>query len=83
MMINFFNPHSIKLLLERFDFNVLNISTPGKLDIDIMANNSDLINDRFWSNFINIASEEEKIIWQKFISERGMSSHMMAVCQAS
>jgi hypothetical protein len=80
--LNFFNPHAVRILLERLDFIVLEVSTPGKLDIDIMINNCSLIKDRFWKNLIKSATEEEKIDWQDFISAKGMSSHMMTVCKA-
>lgn len=79
--LNFFNPKSIALLLSRAGFEVLEISTPGKLDIDILANNSHLIKDRFWRTFIDLASEAERAEWQKLTSSSGWSSHMMAVCR--
>ena len=79
--LNFFNPDSIRILLERLNFNVISITTPGKLDIDIMSNNISLIKDRFWKNFVDKATDEEKSEWQSFLSSRGLSSHMMTVCK--
>jgi len=78
--LNFFNPKSVLLLLNRLDFNVLEITTPGKLDINIMENNLGLIKDRFWINYLKTASEQEKERMQAFISENFLSSHMMVVC---
>lgn len=78
--LNFFNPKSVQLLLKRMGFNVLEITTPGKLDISIMENNSALIKDRFWKNYLTTASEQEKERMQAFISENLLSSHMMIVC---
>ena len=43
--INFFNPKSISFFLSNLGFEILNISTPGKLDIDILLNNKDYIDD--------------------------------------
>lgn len=79
--LNFFNPKSIKLLLARTGFDVLDVTTPGKLDLDILHNSRELIGDRFWRNFIETASDEERESWQQFISFSGRSSHMMVVCQ--
>jgi SAM-dependent methyltransferase len=78
--LNFFNPYSIRLLLERHAFNVLEISTPGKLDIDILEKNRTQIKDRFWRMFVDQASVEQKEKMQEFIAEQGISSHMMVVC---
>lgn len=79
--LNFLNPRSVALLLERLGFEVLEVTTPGKLDIDILANNRALIKDRFWSTFIATATEQEKALWQSLIAASGWSSHMMAVCR--
>ena len=81
MHLNFFNPKSIKILLERVGLKVLEISTPGKLDIDIIANNIDKVKDKFWKNFIKYTYEDEKIKMQEFLSNNGFSSHMMIVCK--
>ena len=79
MHLNFFNPKSVKILLKKIGFEVLEISTPGKLDIDIIANNIDKVKDKFWKNFIEYSNEREKEKMQKFITENQLSSHMMVV----
>ena len=81
MHLNFLNPKSLEILLKNIGFNVLEISTPGKLDIDIMNNNIDKIKVKFWKNFLEYSSIQEKNNMQKFISENKLSSHMMIVCQ--
>lgn len=78
--LNFFNPKSVQVLLNRQGFNVLEITTPGKLDINIMENSIELVKDRFWVNYLKTASEQEKERMQAFISENLLSSHMMIVC---
>ena len=79
--LNFFNPTSIRLLIEEIGLKVLSVETPGQLDIDIISNtSSDLIKDRFWRNFIQQTTDSERHIWQKFLAERGFSSHMFVVC---
>jgi 2-polyprenyl-3-methyl-5-hydroxy-6-metoxy-1,4-benzoquinol methylase len=79
--LNFFNPKSIRTLIERVGFKVLSVDTPGKLDIDILCNNHTHIKDRFWRNFVTKASTDEKQEWQTFIAEHGYSSHMFVVCE--
>lgn len=79
--LNFFNPTSIKKLLTKISFEVVEVSTPGKLDIDILTNNKKYIKDRFWKSFVELASEEEKRKWQIMLSESGMSSHMMVIAR--
>lgn len=81
MHLNFFNPKSIEKLLSNIGFKVIEISTPGKLDIDIMTNNIDKINDKFWTNYLEYSTRDEKHEMQKFISQNKLSSHMMVVCQ--
>lgn len=81
--LNFLNPHSTKILLSRLDFDVLEISTPGKLDIDILINNYSLIKDRFLRTFIATSTDVEKEDFQKVIADSGWSSHMMVVCRKS
>jgi len=78
--LNFFNPHSIKLLLEKSGFSEINVTTPGKLDLNIMQNSRDKIEDRFWNNFLRTVSSEDMEQWQTLISKTGCSSHMMVCC---
>jgi 2-polyprenyl-3-methyl-5-hydroxy-6-metoxy-1,4-benzoquinol methylase len=79
--LNFLNPVSTRILLERVGFAVLDISTPGKLDVDILCNNQPLIKDRFWRTFAAQADEKQKSNMQEFVAANGLSSHMLAVCQ--
>lgn len=79
--INFLNPYSMKILFNKHKFKVLDLFTPGKLDIDIMQNNVDKIEDLFWKNFILKSTKEEKNKMQKFLQNNNLSSHMWIVCQ--
>ena len=80
--INFFNPRSIKLLLERAGFQALEVSTPGKLDVSILENGlGKVVADRFWQNFFAQLSEDGKERFQQFLVDQGLSSHMMVVAQ--
>lgn len=78
--LNFLNPQSIELLLGRLGYEIIEVTTPGRLDIDILVNNHAAIKDRFWRTFISTASDSGKEGWQKVIAASGWSSHMMVVC---
>ena len=58
--LNFLNPFSVRLLLDRIGLEPLKITTPGKLDINIMSNDYNQIKDRFWRTFIARASDSDK-----------------------
>jgi hypothetical protein len=77
--LNFFNPHSVTELLSRVGLEVLDVSTPGKLDVDIAMNGRDFIRDRFWRTFFKYADEQSRDAWQRTIAATGCSSHMMIV----
>jgi Methyltransferase domain len=79
--LNFFNPYSVRLLLERLGLEVLQITTPGKLDVDILCNNAEHIKDRFWKSFVKYADEHQREQWQSLISDSGWSSHMMVLAR--
>jgi len=81
MHLNFLNPKSVEILLKDIGFKVLETSTPGKLDLDIMKNNIDKIKDKFWKNFLDYSTTQEQNNMQKIISENKLSSHMMVVCK--
>jgi 2-polyprenyl-3-methyl-5-hydroxy-6-metoxy-1,4-benzoquinol methylase len=79
--LNFFNPKSIRILIDRFGLEALEVNTPGKLDLDILYKNREKINDRFIRNMISQSTEDSRSLWQNFISDNGLSSHMFVVCQ--
>lgn len=82
--LNFFNPNSIRCLLERLGFEVLEISTPGKLDWDIvegMIKNEGVELGKFWNVLANEGSVECKIKLQEWISENNLSSHMRVLAK--
>ena len=79
--LNFFNPKYIYIFLKKNNFKILNISTPGKMDVNILQNDKMQIKDRFWKNFILLSNEKEKNEMQNLISSINFSSHLMVVCQ--
>lgn len=78
--LNFFNPKSISRLLESIGFHVLEVSTPGKLDIDILKNNKNHVYEPSWKNILEYSNEEELAHLQDVIASCGLSSHMMIIC---
>ena len=60
---------------------LLKITTPGKLDIDIMQNSVSHITERFWSSFLTLASDRDIAAMQKAIQETCSSSHIMVVVE--
>ena len=79
--ILFLNPNSMRALLEDFGFEVNVISTPGKLDLDILTNGKEFIKDRFLRQAVECLSDTQKEDLQQAISRNGLSSHMMAICK--
>lgn len=79
--LNFFNPRSVRLLLEGLSLRPLSVETPGKLDMDIMYNQKDKLKDRFWRNLLAQATSSDLQSWQDFIAARGCSSHMLVICE--
>jgi SAM-dependent methyltransferase len=77
--LNFFNLMSIRLLLERLGFEIIELATPGRLDWDIvegMIKNENVKLDRIWELLAYEGSEESKKNLQNWISESNLSSHM-------
>ncbi len=79
--ILFLNPKAMRVLLEDFGFQVNLMSTPGKLDIDILVNGKEFIKDRFLRQALGNLSDIQKDDLQQAISRNGLSSHMMVICK--
>lgn len=79
--INFFTSGSVQTLLKRHGFKVLEVTTPGKLDVDIVAKQKADIRCDFIMHLIGDSDETGREKFQKFLQESKMSSHMMVVAQ--
>ncbi len=82
--LNFFNPASITVLLNRAGFETIEVSTPGKLDWDIVENaaraeNTDI--GRFFETVKNLGTDDAKRKLQEWISHYDFSSHMQVVAK--
>jgi len=82
--LNFFNPHSIRLLLEKMGFTMIEISTPGQLDWDIVEGGflqEALDPGRFFRMVSKYGSAQAKKDLQSWIGSNNFSSHMRVVAQ--
>jgi len=80
--INFFNPRSLKKALESNGFYVEEITTPGRLDWNIVENavkDGIFQPERPWLNFSKNADQRTKEDFQIFLADHGLSSHMMVL----
>jgi 2-polyprenyl-3-methyl-5-hydroxy-6-metoxy-1,4-benzoquinol methylase/ribosomal protein S27E len=82
--INFLNPRSVELLAERNGWRVVDLFTPGELDVDIVVNfaksNPSVGLDRF-AREILVSDEKTQNAFQKFLAANRLSSHMWVVIQ--
>jgi len=78
--INFFTTESIQILLKRHGFDVLEVSTPGKLDVDIASKQISEITDPFIREILG-GNDMVKSKFQTFLQESKLSSHMMIIAK--
>lgn len=82
--MNFLNPRSIELLAERNGWRVVDLFTPGKLDVDIVVNfakyNPSVELDNF-TRAILASDDDTQSAFQNFLADNRLSSHMWVVIQ--
>jgi 2-polyprenyl-3-methyl-5-hydroxy-6-metoxy-1,4-benzoquinol methylase len=81
--VNYFNPKSLSLLLERCGLETLEVLTPGELDVDLLVNdyneNSALFeNNEFVKNILT-SNEKVKNEFQTFLKNNLLSSHLWII----
>ena len=84
--LNYFNPRSIRMLLEKAGFEVLELTTPGELDAEIVHRKVvngevDLSGQPFLKNVLLDNWVVLGKPFQKFLRDNGLSSHMMVVAK--
>jgi len=82
--LNFFNPQSIGLMLEKMGFTLIEVSTPGQLDWDIVEGGyreEALDPGRFFSTVSKYGTVQAKKDLQSWISSHNFSSHMRVIAQ--
>jgi SAM-dependent methyltransferase len=79
--LNFFNPHSIAILLRRCAFKNVEVSTPGRLDWSIIENSikEGIDPGPFWLHFAHYADQRAKEELQSWLSKNLWSSHMQVI----
>lgn len=82
--LNFFNSHSISLMLGDMGFTLIEVSTPGQLDWDIVEGSYSqeaLDPGRFFSTVSKYGSDQAKKDLQSWIASHNFSSHMRVIAQ--
>ena len=80
--LNFFNPSSIGILMERCGFELVEASTPGELDWDIVESawlNEGIDPGRFFRTVARHGSAQGKKDLQAWVKGNGFSSHMRVI----
>ncbi len=77
--LNYFNPKSLSLLLENNGFEVLEISTPGKLDVDIVKNK--IAQKKYTPEPFIQALLDTGDKFQQFLQDNNLSSHLWMVAR--
>ncbi|MBL42058.1 MAG: methyltransferase type 11 [Rhodospirillaceae bacterium] len=81
--LNMFNPNSISLLLKNVGFKFIEVTTPGKLDVDLVRSALDKKNIKsnalggFLQQLYKENNTKKLKQFQNFLSSSGESSHMM------
>jgi 2-polyprenyl-3-methyl-5-hydroxy-6-metoxy-1,4-benzoquinol methylase len=84
--LNYFHPRSLGLLLDRCGFDVIETSTPGQLDVDLVhkqvaAGGLDVSHDAFLKRVLVDEYDRLGPPFQAFLAEHGLSSHMWVVAR--
>lgn len=84
--INMFNPASLRHLVEGLDFEVLEVSTPGELDAELVRNKVlegalDLHNQPFLHKVLIGDWERLGTSFQEYLKAQCLSSHMWLVAR--
>ncbi len=77
------SPHGLKLLLEKSGFEVLELTTPGQLDMRYLKNAMDQIpRDQFFQRYV-LNNLDEKFLerMQGFLQRNNLSSHLRCVAR--
>ncbi|MCX5749184.1 MAG: class I SAM-dependent methyltransferase [Candidatus Saganbacteria bacterium] len=83
--LNYFNPASLSMLLNRAGFETISAETPGILDVDIILNGKKvgfpLKQKNEYLDSLMVQDESIRKKFQKFLSENGLSSHMLVMAK--
>lgn len=84
--INLISVKGTERLIERSGLKLIELSTPGQLDVDIVRNmlneHRNLTLPRFISSLLKTSGEETLQGFQRFLSQNRLSSHLRVVAKA-
>lgn len=84
--INLLSVRGMERLVERAGLNLVELSTPGQLDVDIIANthkeNPDIRLPRFVSALLDGGDETARQDFQRFLAAHRLSSHIRVLASA-
>jgi len=84
--INLLSLEGMKALFNRAGLKIIDMSTPGKLDVDIVRNtiqeNPHVQVPRFIRQIIFDVSDEVRTAFQQFLREHQLSSHLRIIAQS-
>ncbi len=86
--VNYFHPKSLSMLVQQCGFEVLQVETPGQLDVDLVRkqvlNGIIDLNDQLFLKEVLIERWQEiGDSFQKFLADHKLSSHMWLVAKKS
>lgn len=79
--LNYFTPDSLKYLLMECGFEIIEIKTPGRLDVENVKNKLSQLNIPPYSFYNLICSESLSDKFQEFLRNNLLSSHLVAVAR--
>tara|TARA_Y100001934_G_C12336451_1_gene767852 strand:- start:829 stop:1818 length:990 start_codon:yes stop_codon:yes gene_type:complete len=84
--LNYFNPFSLKTLVEKCGFTTLEVLTPGELDVEILyktiqRREYEMPNNSFIKNLLINRYDELKNPLQTFLKDNLLSSHLWIVAK--
>lgn len=81
--LNYFTPLSLKGMAEDLGLTVLELQTPGELDVDLLVNaykeKPELFDGQNFISHIVTADSEVKNDFQKFLKKNNLSSHLWMI----
>ncbi|MBN1882005.1 MAG: class I SAM-dependent methyltransferase [Deltaproteobacteria bacterium] len=81
--VTIFNIESLPLLLERAGFTVLSMTTPGKLDVELVNKKKEKVKDPFLRYMMRTLDEAAMGELQRFLSSNLLSSFSMCMAQVA
>lgn len=83
--LNIMSVEGIRCLMERSGYRIINIDTPGELDLDIVMNtyrdNEGIERSRFVDLLMSQDNYQTNDAFQKFLQQNGLSSHLRIVAE--